>query len=343
MTVTISEAIRKLVDREDLTEEQAAAAMEDIMSGRATPAQIAGFLIALRMKGETVEEIAGCARTMRRLAVTIRPRRQPLIDIVGTGGDGANTFNISTAAAIVAAAAGAGVAKHGNRAVSSRCGSADVLEALGVGVDVEPAFVQRCIEEAGIGFMFAPRYHRAMKFAAEPRRELAVRTVFNVLGPLTNPAGVQSYVLGVYDPELVPKLAYVLHELGVERAYVVHGAPGMDEFSICGETLVASVEPAGVRQFAMTPEDVGLRRAALASIMGGSVEDNAERIITVLTGAETGPPRDAVALNAGAGLVVAGLAKDLRDGVAMAVDAIASGRAYDTLETLRRLSGGRAA
>lgn len=341
--MTISEAIRLLVDNRDLTEEQAAAAMEAVMSGQATNAQIAGFLIALRMKGETVSEIAGCARTMRRHATTIRPARRPLIDIVGTGGDGANTFNISTAAAIVAAGAGAAVAKHGNRAVSSRCGSADVLEALGVNVDLEPTQVQQCIDETGIGFMFAPRYHEAMKFAAAPRRELAVRTVFNVLGPLTNPAGVQSYVLGVYDPALVPTMAQVLHELGVERAFVVHGAPGMDEFSICGETLVAAVEPGGIRQFSMTPEDVGLRRAALASIMGGSVEDNAERIMMVLRGEEQGPPKDAVVLNAGAGLVVAGLADDLRAGVALAGDAIASGKAYDTLVALRQLSGGRAA
>lgn len=341
--MSINEAIRMLVDQQDLTEEQAAAAMDAVMSGAATSAQIAGFLIALRMKGETVSEIAGCARTMRRRATMIRPTRGPLIDIVGTGGDGSNTFNISTAAAIVAAGAGATVAKHGNRAVSSRCGSADVLEALGVNVDLEPTHVQRCIDETGIGFMFAPRYHQAMKFAAVPRRELGVRTVFNVLGPLTNPAGVQSYVLGVYDPALVPKMAAVLHGLGVDRAFVVHGAPGMDEFSICGETLVASVEPGGIRQFTMTPEDVGLRRAALASIMGGSVEDNAERITMVLRGEEQGPPKDVVSLNAGAGLVVAGLADSLREGVAMAAETIESGKAYDTLDALRQLSGGRAA
>lgn len=341
--MSIGDMIRLLVEGRDLSEEQAAAAMDEVMSGAATPAQVAGFLVALRMKGETVAEITGCARTMRAHAVRITPRRSPLVDIVGTGGDGSNTFNISTAAALVAAGAGAAVAKHGNRAVSSRCGSADVLEALGVNVDAEPSFVERCIEEAGIGFMFAPRYHQAMKFAAAPRRELGVRTVFNVLGPLTNPAGVQSYVLGVYDAALVPKMAHVLHELGVERAFVVHGAPGMDEFSICGETLVASVEPTGVRQFSMTPEDVGLQRAALASIMGGSVEDNAERVTMVLQGAETGPPRDAVILNAGAALVVAGLAGELRDGIAMAADAIASGKAYDALDALRRLSGGRAA
>lgn len=341
--MSINDAIRMLVDNEDLTEEQAAAAMDSVMSGAATAPQIAGFLIALRMKGETVSEITGCARTMRRRAVTIRPSRQPLIDIVGTGGDGCNTFNISTAAAIVAAAAGAAVAKHGNRAVSSRCGSADVLEALGVNVDLEPSDVQRCIDETGIGFMFAPRYHQAMKFAAEPRRELGVRTVFNVLGPLTNPAGVQSYVLGVYEASLVSKMAAVLYSLGVERAFVVHGEPGMDEFSICGKTVVASVSPTGIRHFTVTPEDVGLRRAALASIMGGSVEDNAERIMMVLRGDEQGPPKDAVAFNAGAGLVVAGLAESLREGVALAMQAIEAGKALDTLNVLRRFSGGKAA
>lgn len=341
--MSIHDAIRVLVDNENLTEEQAATAMDAVMSGEATAPQIAGFLIALRMKGETVSEITGCARTMRRRAVTIRPNRRPLIDIVGTGGDGCNTFNISTAAAIVAAGAGAAVAKHGNRAVSSRCGSADVLEALGVNVDTAPSHVQTCIDESGIGFMFAPRYHQAMKFAAAPRRELGVRTVFNVLGPLTNPAGVQRYVLGVYDAKLVPTMAAVLHGLGVERAFVVHGAPGMDEFSICGDTLVASVEPTGVRQFTVTPEQVGLRRAALASIMGGTVEDNAQRIMTVLRGDDQGAPKDAIAFNAGAGLVVAGLAGDLREGVAMAVEAIDSGKARDTLNALRRFSGGRAA
>lgn len=341
--MSITEAIRMLVDNEDLSEEQAAAAMEAVMSGQATPAQIAGFIIALRMKGETVGEIAGCARTMRRHATPVRARRRPLLDIVGTGGDGSRTFNISTAAAIVATGAGATVAKHGNRAVSSRCGSADVLEALGVAVDLAPGQVERCIDEVGIGFMFAPRYHQAMKFAGPPRRELAVRTVFNVLGPLTNPAGVEHYVLGVYDAALVPKLAHVLYELGVQRAFVVHGAPGMDELSICGETLVASVGPKGVESFVLTPEEVGLKRAALASIMGGTVEDNAERILMVLRGQEQGAPKDAVVLNAAAGLVAAGVAENFREGVVLAERSIASGKAYETLEAWRRVAGGQAA
>lgn len=313
------------------------------MRGRATPAQIAAFLVALRMKGETVSEITGCARTMRRHAITIRPQRERLIDIVGTGGDGSNTFNISTASAFVAAGAGAAVAKHGNRAVSSRCGSADVLEALQVDVDLEPTAVERCIEETGIGFMFAPLYHQAMKHALNPRRELGVRTVFNILGPLTNPAPVQGYVLGVYDPVLVPTLADVVLALGVERAFIVHGAPGMDELTVCGETVVAEVKGGRVRHYTIMPEDVGLPRAALASLMGGSAEDNAERILAILQGRDEGPPRDVVALNAGAGLVAAGLADTLQDGVDLAGQAIADGRAYEAFVSLQRFTKGRAA
>lgn len=341
--MTINGAIRKLVAYEDLTEEQAAAALDAIMSGGATPAQIAGFLVALRMKGETVAEITGCARAMRKHALTIRPQREGLIDLVGTGGDGSNTFNISTAAAFVAAGAGAAVAKHGNRAVSSRCGSADVLEALDVDVDLEPAQVVRCIEEIGIGFMFAPHYHAAMKHAIGPRRELGVRTVFNILGPLTNPADVQGYVLGVYDAALVSTIAGVLLAVGVERAFVVHGSPGMDEFSVCGETVVAEITNGRVRQYSLVPEDVGLPRAALASLMGGSADDNAERIAAILRGEEQGPPRDVVMLNAGAGLVVAGLAGDLKDGIGQARRAIADGRAYETFLALQRYTKGRAA
>lgn len=341
--MTINEAIRKLVAYEHLTEEQAAATLDVIMQGEATPAQIAGFLVALRMKGETVEEITGCARTMRKHALAIRPNRDALIDIVGTGGDGSNTFNISTASAFVAAGAGAAVAKHGSRAVSSRCGSADVLEALDVQVDLTPDEVRTCIEETGIGFMFAPLYHGAMKYALGTRQQLGLRTVFNILGPLTNPADVQGYVLGVYDPELVPTIAGVLLSLGVERAFVVHGAPGMDEFSICGETVVAEVNNGSIRQFSIVPEDVGLRRAALASLMGGSADDNAERIAAILRGEEQGPPRDVVVLNAGAGLVVAGLAADLVDGVEQAKRAIADGRAYETFVALLTYTKGRAA
>jgi len=339
----IGEVLRILVERRDLSEEQAAAAMDAIMSGEATPAQVAGFLIALRMKGETVAEITGCARTMRAHAVRIQPGRRPLVDIVGTGGDGSNTFNISTAAALVAAGAGAVVAKHGNRAVSSRCGSADVLEALGVRLDLTPEQVCGCIEETGIGFMFAPLYHRAMKHAAGPRRELGVRTVFNVLGPLTNPAGAESYVLGVYEERLVPILARVLHALGASRAFVVHGAPGMDELSVCGPTTVAALSEQGVEEFTLVPEDVGLRRGDPAALVGGDAQDNAERIVAILDGREHGPAREAVALNAGAALVASGVATTLSEGVARALESIDSGAALRKLEELRRYTRGQAA
>lgn len=341
--VVLSRAIRKLVAYENLSEEHAAAALDVIMRGDATPAQIAGFLVALRMKGETVAEMTGCARTMRRHALTIRPRRDPMIDIVGTGGDGVNTFNISTAAAFVAAGAGAAVAKHGNRAVSSRCGSADVLEALHIPIDLEPGDAQRCIEETGIGFLYAPRYHKAMRHAFLPRQELGLRTIFNILGPLTNPAPVQGYVLGVYSANLVPHVADVLVALGVERAFVVHGSPGMDEFSVSGETVVAEIDRGRVQHRTVLPEDVGLPRSAVASLMGGTAEDNAARILAILTGVETGPPRDVVVLNAGAGLVVAGLADNLKDGVAQAKEAIEDGRAHAAFVALQQFARGRAA
>ncbi|MBO8140974.1 MAG: anthranilate phosphoribosyltransferase [Firmicutes bacterium] len=341
--MSIAEAISLLVQGQDLTEEQASAAMDAVMSGQATPAQVAGFLIALRMKGETVAEITGCAKSMRRCAVQIRPRRAPLVDIVGTGGDGSNTFNISTAAALVAAGAGAIVAKHGNRAVSSRCGSADVLEALGIRLDLSPEQVRDCIEETGIGFMFAPLYHQAMKHAAGPRRELGVRTVFNVLGPLTNPAGAQAYVLGAYDAKLVPVLAGVLRALGATHAYVVHGAPGMDELSVCGTTTLAEVTGDRVSEFVLAPEEVGLARSRPEELSGGTAEENARRIVAILRGEDRGPARNAVVLNAGAALKVAGLASSLLDGIAMAQESIDSGAAYRKLEDWRRFTRGQAA
>lgn len=339
----ISDVIRQLIEGRDLTEEQAASAMDAVMSGAATPAQVAGFLVALRMKGETVAEITGCARTMRAHAVRISPRRAPLVDIVGTGGDGSNTFNISTAAALVAAGAGAVIAKHGNRAVSSRCGSADVLEALGVRLDLTPEEVCGCIEETGIGFMFAPLYHRAMKHAAGPRKELGVRTVFNILGPLTNPAGADSYVIGVYDAKLVPVVAHVLRALGARRGYVVHGSPGMDELSICGPTVAAAFTPEGVQELVIEPEDLGLRRAEPGALQGRDAQGNAQLIVGILRGHERGPARDVVALNAAAALVAGGVAQTLAEGVARAQAAIDSGAAYAKLEELRRYTRGQAA
>src|SRR5690606_27890814 len=255
----IQEAIRKAVEGVHLTEDEAAAAMEAIMEGEATPAQIAAFITALRIKGETVDEIAGCAREMRETAAKITPRRTPLVDTCGTGGDGANTFNISTAAAFVAAAAGAAVAKHGNRSVSSRCGSADVLEALGVRIDLTPDAVRECIDQVGIGFLFAPLFHSSMRHAVGPRKEIGIRSVFNVLGPLTNPASAQVQVVGVYDAALTEPLARVLGRLSVREAYVVHGQPRLDEISISGETQVSHLKDGEVHTFRIRPEDAGLK------------------------------------------------------------------------------------
>lgn len=338
----IQEAIRKAVEGVHLTEDEAAAAMEAIMEGEATPAQIAAFITALRIKGETVDEIAGCARVMREKAAKITPRRTPLVDTCGTGGDGANTFNISTAAAFVAAAAGAAVAKHGNRSVSSRCGSADVLEALGVRIDLTPDAVRECIDQVGIGFLFAPLFHSGMRHAVGPRKEIGIRSVFNVLGPLTNPASAQAQVVGVYDAALTEPLARVLGRLSVREAYVVHGQPRLDEISISGETQVSHLKDGEVHTFRIRPEDAGLKTWPAETIAGGDAQHNAAIIRSVLKGKE-GPQRDVVLLNAAAALLVAGLAKDLMDGVARAAESIDRGRAYEKLEALIEFTRSRAA
>lgn len=338
----IQEAIRKAVEGVHLTEDEAAAAMEAIMEGEATPAQIAAFITALRIKGETVDEIAGCARVMREKAAKITPRRTPLVDTCGTGGDGANTFNISTAAAFVAAAAGAAVAKHGNRSVSSRCGSADVLEALGVRIDLTPDAVRECIDQVGIGFLFAPLFHSGMRHAVGPRKEIGIRSVFNVLGPLTNPASAQVQVVGVYDAALTEPLARVLGRLSVREAYVVHGQPRLDEISISGETQVSHLKDGEVHTFRIRPEDAGLKTWPAETIAGGDAQHNAAIIRSVLKGKE-GPQRDVVLLNAAAALLVAGLAKDLMDGVARAAESIDRGRAYEKLEALIEFTRSRAA
>lgn len=330
----IREAIRKVVDGQHLTEDEARAAMECIMNGEATPSQIAAFITALRMKGETVDEIVGCARAMRDKAERIRPRAKVVIDTCGTGGDGANTFNISTAAAFVAAGAGCSVAKHGNRSVSSRCGSADVLEGFGIRIDLEPAQVERCIDEIGIGFIFAPVFHKAMRHAVGPRREIGVRTVFNVLGPLTNPAGAQVQVVGVYDARLTPLVAEVLGRLGVREAWVVHGLDRLDEISISERTQVSHLIDGRVETFTIGPEDVGLPRHDFAAIRGGEAAENVRIISKVLDG-EPGPHRDVVVLNAAAALVVGGAAPNLREAVRLAADTIDSGRAKRKLEELR--------
>jgi len=344
----IVEAIRAVVERRDLTRLEAAAAMDAIMSGGATAAQIAAFLTALRMKGETVEELIGFAEVMRVKAMRVRTRgeveaaltgtdREMLIDTCGTGGDATGTFNVSTATAFVVAGAGAKVAKHGNRSVSSLCGSADVVEALGVHLDLTPAKVAQCIDDVGIGFLYAPLLHTAMKHVMPARREMGIRTVFNVLGPLTNPAGANAQVIGVYSRHLVEPLARVLAELGTLRAFVVHGADGLDEISTTGESWVAEVREGLVRASAVRPEDFGVARASITDLLGGDREQNAEIIRRILSG-EPGPKRDMVLVNAGAALVAGGRARDFKEGANQAAQAIDSGAALGKLRALVELS-----
>jgi len=329
------EAIAKLVRCESLSEAEASAAFETIMRGDATPIQIAGFIVALRMKGETVDEITGFARTARALATPIEVDGD-LLDTCGTGGDGLATFNISTLAAIVAAACGVKVAKHGNRAASSLCGSADVLEQLGVKIDLGPEGVARCIDDAGIGFLFAPIFHPSFRFAGLPRKELGVRTVFNVLGPLCNPAGARYQALGVADANLAGKMADVLARLGAERAIVFHAGNGMDELSASGPSLVIEID-GGRKEYQLDPSDLGLKAASPESVRGGGPEENARIAREILDGA-TGPRRDVVLLNASAALRAAGRAKDWREGIGAAAEAIDSGRAGEVLQRWATIS-----
>ncbi len=329
----IQQALGALLDGKDLGRERAREVMDEIMRGEATDAQIGGFLVALRLKGETAEEIAGCAEAMRAHVLPVRPSRDDLVDTAGTGGDGANTFNISTAAALVAAAAGAGVAKHGNRAASSATGAADVLEALGFRLDLAPERIERSIDELGFGFLFAQAHHPAMRHAAPVRRELATRTVFNVLGPLTNPAGARAQVVGVYAPDLVPKLAATLVSLGARRAYVVHGAHGIDELSPSGPNLVAEVVDGDVREYQLDPLELGIPRCDPAELRGGDPQTNAQALRDVLAGAKGGH-RSAVLLNGAGAIAAAGRAADLLEGVELAREAIDSGAAGERLEQL---------
>lgn len=333
----IREAIAKLSSGVSLSRTEAAQAMTEIMSGEATSAQIAAFLTALHMKGESVDEITGCAEAMREKVVPVRCSRRPLVDTCGTGGDGFGTFNVSTAAAFVVSAAGATVAKHGNRAASSRCGSADVLEALGVQIDMSSDKVERSLEETGLGFMFAPLFHRSMRYAAEPRRELGIRTIFNLLGPITNPARAECHVMGIFDPRLTEPVASVLGNLGAHRAFVVCGSDGLDEITITGPTRVTELYDGTVKTYTITPDDVGVGTAPKEALKGGSAETNAAIIIDILRG-KHGPPREIVVANASAGLVAAGIASTLREGAALARDAIDSGRGLEKLEQLRQVS-----
>lgn len=330
----IKDAIKKIVGRQDLSEAEAWAAMGQVMDGQATPAQIAALITALRMKGETVNEIAGFARAMRERAQRITPNAEVLIDVVGTGGDRLSTFNISTTTAFVVAASGGYVAKHGNRAVSRLSGAADVLEALGVQIQVPPEVVRRSIEDIGIGFMFAPIYHAAMKHAVGPRKEIGIRTVFNILGPLTNPANANYLVVGAYDPGLTEIMARVLGEMGARRAFVVHGLDGIDEVSTVGPTQVSELRNGTVRTYTITPGDLGLRTTDPEQISGGKPDENAAITTAVLRG-ETGPRQEIVLANAAAALIAAGIADDWRGGVELGRRAIASGAAYEKLEALR--------
>jgi anthranilate phosphoribosyltransferase len=347
----IRRAIAKVVERQDLTEGEMIEVMNQIMSGECTPAQIGSFITALRMKGETIEEITGAARVMRERATPIRVGRnvldmdrddinidqETILDVVGTGGDGTNTFNVSTTVSFVVSACGVKVAKHGNRSVSSACGSADVLERLGINLDVTTETVEQCIREIGIGFLFAPALHGAMRHAIGPRREIGIRTIFNILGPLTNPAGADCQVMGVYRADLVEKLAGVLHRLGCRHGFVVHGSDGMDEMTLTGETLVAEVTPAGVTVGSVTPEQFGLDRCPMAALKGGDATANAEIVRAVLKG-ESGPRRDIVLLNAAYALVAAGKAPTPAEGITLAAGAIDSGRALRQVERLAEMT-----
>jgi anthranilate phosphoribosyltransferase len=343
----IKQLIAKVVRGENLTEEEMAAAMDEIMTGTATAAQIGSFITALRLKGETVDEIAGAARTMRARATKININNhavnidrdeinieeETILDIVGTGGGGTRTFNVSTTTAFVAAGGGIKVAKHGNRAVSSLCGSADVLESLDVKLDLTTSDVEKCIKEIGIGFLYAPLFHGAMKYAAGPRREIGIRSIFNLLGPVTNPAGASAQVLGVYEPELTEKMAQVLKRLGTREAFVVCGEGTYDEISICGPTRVSHLKADEVRTFQMTPEEFGLPKADCKDIVGGNARQNAEITRSILNG-EKGPKRNMVLLNASAAFVASGVCDNFSDGIEIAVAAIDSGKARQKLDHL---------
>ena len=332
----IKDAIAALVTGKSLSMNQAESAMTEIMNGEVTPAQFGAFVTALRMKGETSEEIAGMAKVMRAKAIPVHTD-DIVVDTCGTGGDNSSTFNISTAAAFVVAGAGLKVAKHGNRAMSSLCGSADVLEALGVRIDLKAEQVESCLREVGIGFMFAPSFHPAMKYAGPPRREIGIRTVFNILGPLTNPARAQAQVLGVADASLMEKMAEVLRALGCQHALVVHGEDGLDEITITGKTQVRELEGDHIKMYSVSPEDFGFSRASLENIRGNTPSDNAALVRRILAGA-TGPQREVVLMNAAAALVAGGKAKTIQEGSKLAAEAIDSGRALARLDHLIKFS-----
>jgi anthranilate phosphoribosyltransferase len=332
--MAIQDAIRQVASGKNLSVSESTGAFNDIMTGNATDAQIAAFIVALRMKGETPEEITGAATVMREKATRVVPAHPDhVIDTCGTGGDGAHTFNISTAAAFVAAGAGAVVAKHGNRSVSSKCGSADVLEALGVNIGIDAGRMKQCLDEVGICFLFALSLHKAMKYAIGPRKEIGIRTIFNILGPLTNPSLASAQLLGVFSRELTATMAIVLKNMGSTRAYVVHGMDGLDEITITDETVIAELSGGAVRSYTIKPEDFGIARAPLSALTGGNAAENAAIIRDILSGA-SGPRRDIVVLNAGFALAASGIAPDPRAGIALAQKSIDSGKAAERLEKL---------
>ena len=332
-TITMQEAIKAVTERRDLTAQEMSDTMRLIMTGEATPAQVGGFLIGLRMKGESIDEIAAAAGVMRELARKVDVDKNHLVDTCGTGGDSSGSFNISTASTIVVAAAGGKVAKHGNRSISSKSGSADVLETAGVNLEISPEQVASCVNEIGVGFMFAPLHHSAMKHAIGPRREMAVRTIFNVLGPLTNPAGAPNQVLGVFSKDLVEPLAHVLKQLGSNHVLVVHAEDGMDEISIATPTFVAELNDGVVTTYTIQPEDFGMSRADLEQIRATDSAHSLEIIKGIFNNTD-GPAKDIVCLNAGAAIYAAGLAASLADGVKKAQDVIVSGAVAEKLEQL---------
>ncbi|MDQ2086793.1 anthranilate phosphoribosyltransferase [Herbivorax sp. ANBcel31] len=330
----LKESILKLVEGRDLKEQEVVSSLNCIMSGNATQAQIGSFITALRIKGETIEEVTGCAKVMREKSDRINPQVEYYIDTCGTGGDGTNTFNISTATAFVAAAGGVTVAKHGNRSVSSRSGSADVLEMLGINIDISPEKSKECIEKVGIGFMFAPHFHKSMKHAAGPRKELGIRTIFNILGPLTNPANAKGQVLGVFDERLTEPIANVLLNLNVQRAMVIHGLDGMDEITTTDKTKVSEVRDGKVINYNIDPEEYGFKLAKKEELLGGDAKENADIILSIFKG-EKGKKRDIVVLNSAAALYVGKVAKSIEEGIELAAKIIDSNKAMKKLNELK--------
>jgi len=330
----IKDSIKKVVEGHNLTRQEAAQTMDTIMKGEATTSQIAAFITALSIKGETIEEITGCAEKMREHAANIYPHQKDLVDTCGTGGDKSGTINISTISALVVAGAGIPVAKHGNRSVSSKCGSADLLEALGVRVDLEPKKVEECINQVGLGFIFAPKFHSAMKYAMPARKETGIRTVFNILGPLTNPAHATAQVLGVFSPDLTETMAKVLKNLGIKHALVVHGKDGLDEITVSDKTKVSELKDGKIKTYEIKPGNFGIKKSKLAEIIGGSANENAKIALEILKNEEKGAKRNIVLMNAAAAIYVAGKAKDLKEGLKLAAESIDSGKAFNKLEEL---------